>query len=122
MPKPISHLSSLISPLFEPGQLLGHDRFVQLLEQRGGLAEYWPTLLAVGVILGVVSSFVKPVVKVLSIPFIILVLGTINVNPELIGIILGVDRILDMCRTTVNVTGDLTAAVYVARTERTPPQ
>ena len=43
--------------------------------ERGGLAEYWPTLLAVGVILGVVSSFVKPVVKVLSIPFIILTLG-----------------------------------------------
>lgn len=43
--------------------------------ERGGLAEYWPTLLAVGVILGVVSSFVKPVVKILSIPFIILTLG-----------------------------------------------
>ncbi len=43
--------------------------------ERGGLAEYWPTLLAVGVILGVVSSFVKPVVKVLSIPFIVLTLG-----------------------------------------------
>jgi putative membrane protein len=42
---------------------------------KGGLAEYWPTLLAVGVILGVVSSFVKPVVKILSIPFIILTLG-----------------------------------------------
>jgi len=41
----------------------------------GGLAEYWPTLLAVGVILGLVSSIVKPVVKVLSIPFIILTLG-----------------------------------------------
>ena len=41
----------------------------------GGLAEYWPTLLAVGVILGLVSSLVKPVVKVLSIPFIILTLG-----------------------------------------------
>lgn len=43
--------------------------------ERGGLAEYWPTLLAVGVILGLVSSIVKPVVKVLSIPFIILSLG-----------------------------------------------
>ena len=43
--------------------------------EKGGLAEYWPTLLAVGVILGVVSSFVKPVVKILSIPFIILTLG-----------------------------------------------
>ena len=27
------------------------------------------------------------------------------------------DRILDMCRTTINVCGDLTAAVYVARAE-----
>ena len=41
----------------------------------GGLAENWPTLLGVGVILGVVSSFVKPVVKILSIPFIIITLG-----------------------------------------------
>ncbi|MGH3346070.1 MAG: phage holin family protein [Nocardioides sp.] len=43
--------------------------------ERGGLEENWPTLLAVGLILGIVSSFVKPVVKILSIPFIILTLG-----------------------------------------------
>ena len=52
-----------------------------------------------------------------SIPFIIGVLVTIGVNPALIAIILGVDRVLDMCRTTLNVTGDLTAATYVARSE-----
>ena len=52
-----------------------------------------------------------------SIPFIILILVSIGVNPALIGIVLGVDRILDMCRTTLNVTGDITAAVYVARSE-----
>jgi DAACS family dicarboxylate/amino acid:cation (Na+ or H+) symporter len=52
-----------------------------------------------------------------SIPFIVLVLATINVNPSLIAVILGVDRILDMCRTTLNVTGDITAATYVARSE-----
>jgi len=52
-----------------------------------------------------------------SIPFIIGVLVTIGVNPALIAIILGVDRILDMCRTTLNVTGDITAATYVARSE-----
>ena len=55
-----------------------------------------------------------------SIPFIILILASIGVNPALIGIILGVDRILDMCRTTLNVTGDITAAVYVARSEGFP--
>jgi len=35
-----------------------------------------------------------------------------------IGIILGVDRFLDMCRTTLNVTGDLTLATLVARGEQ----
>ena len=52
-----------------------------------------------------------------SIPFIFLVLATVGVNPGLIAIVLGVDRILDMCRTTLNVVGDLTAATYVARSE-----
>ena len=55
-----------------------------------------------------------------SIPFIILVLATVGVNPALIAIVLGVDRILDMCRTTLNVVGDLTAATYVARAEGFP--
>ena len=41
----------------------------------GGLEENWPTLLAVGLILGIVSSLVKPVVTILSIPFIIVTLG-----------------------------------------------
>ncbi|MGH9939826.1 MAG: dicarboxylate/amino acid:cation symporter, partial [Blastocatellia bacterium] len=52
-----------------------------------------------------------------SIPFIVGVLASININPLLIAIILGVDRILDMCRTTLNVVGDLTIATYVARSE-----
>ena len=34
-----------------------------------------------------------------------------------IGLVLGVDRFLDMCRTTLNVTGDLAAAVVVSRGE-----
>lgn len=49
----------------------------------------------------------------------IVVLATILVGigvPEYgIAIILGVDRILDMCRTTINVTGDLTASVVMQR-------
>jgi DAACS family dicarboxylate/amino acid:cation (Na+ or H+) symporter len=52
-----------------------------------------------------------------SIPFVVVVLATVGINPELIAIILGVDRLLDMCRTTLNVTGDLTVATYVARSE-----
>ncbi|HEX7705605.1 MAG TPA: dicarboxylate/amino acid:cation symporter [Thermoanaerobaculia bacterium] len=53
-----------------------------------------------------------------SIPFVIAVLGTIGVDPALIAIVLGVDRLLDMCRTVVNVVGDLTLATWIARTER----
>ncbi|MGB8634603.1 MAG: cation:dicarboxylase symporter family transporter, partial [Rhodanobacteraceae bacterium] len=37
--------------------------------------------------------------------------------PEGIGLILGVDRFLDMCRTTLNVTGDLAGAVVISRGE-----
>ena len=43
------------------------------------------------------------------------ILSAIGVPPEGIGIILGVDRILDMCRTTLNVTGDLVATSVMAR-------
>lgn len=52
-----------------------------------------------------------------SLPLIMVVLASVGIPPEAIAIILGVDRILDMSRTTLNVCGDLTAAVYVARTE-----
>jgi DAACS family dicarboxylate/amino acid:cation (Na+ or H+) symporter len=55
-----------------------------------------------------------------SIPFVIAVLSTVGIDPSLIAVIIGVDRILDMCRTTLNVVGDLTAAVYVARSEGAP--
>jgi len=46
-----------------------------------------------------------------------MVLVSVGVPPEGIGIILGVDRILDMCRTVLNVTGDVTIAVCIDRAE-----
>lgn len=55
-----------------------------------------------------------------SLPLIVLVLQTVGVPPEGIGIILGVDRILDMGRTVLNVTGDVTAAAYIAKTQGEP--
>lgn len=48
-----------------------------------------------------------------SIPMIVVVMASVGVPPEGIGIILGVDRILDMCRTTLNVTGDLALACCI---------
>ena len=52
-----------------------------------------------------------------SIPLLVGILAMFGVPPEGIAIILGVDRILDMSRTTVNVCGDLTATAYVAKSE-----
>lgn len=52
-----------------------------------------------------------------SLPVIALILVMVGVPAEGIGLILGVDRFLDMCRTTLNVTGDLVAATVVSRGE-----
>ena len=43
-----------------------------------------------------------------------LILASVGVPPEGIGLVLGVDRFLDMCRTTLNVIGDLVAATVVS--------
>ena len=56
-----------------------------------------------------------------SLPVVALILGMVGVPPEGIGLVLGVDRFLDMCRTTLNVTGDLTAATVISRGEERVP-
>jgi Na+/H+-dicarboxylate symporter len=50
-----------------------------------------------------------------SLPVIAMICGIIGLKPEGIGIILGVNTFLDMCRTALNVTGDLATAVVVSR-------
>lgn len=52
-----------------------------------------------------------------SLPVVALILGMVGVPPEGIGLVLGVDRFLDMCRTTLNVTGDLVVATAVSKGE-----
>ena len=57
-----------------------------------------------------------------SLPVIALILGSVGVPPEGIGLILGVDRFLDMCRTTLNVVGDLVAATVISARPLSHPQ
>ncbi|HEY4659082.1 MAG TPA: cation:dicarboxylase symporter family transporter, partial [Gemmatimonadaceae bacterium] len=52
-----------------------------------------------------------------SIPLLVGILTMFGVPGEGIAIVLGVDRILDMSRTTLNVFGDITATAYVAKSE-----
>ncbi len=55
-----------------------------------------------------------------SLPVIALILAGVGVPPEGIGLILGVDRFLDMCRTTLNVIGDLVAAQVISALSAEP--
>jgi len=90
------------------------------------------TVLFLAQVFGIELSFMAQVIVVVmsvlmavgaagvpggSLPLLILVLQTVGVPGEGIAIILGVDRLLDMCRTTLNVTGDVTAAAFIARSE-----
>ena len=47
----------------------------------------------------------------------IIVMESVSLNPAWIAIIFPVDRILDMCRTVVNVTGDATVSSIIAKSE-----
>lgn len=50
-----------------------------------------------------------------SLPLIMILLQQLSIPPEGMGLILGVDRFLDMCRTTINVSGDLVIAALVSK-------
>ena len=52
-----------------------------------------------------------------SLPVIAMILAMFGIPPEGIGLILGVDRLLDMCRTVVNVGGDMVGSVVIGRSE-----
>jgi DAACS family dicarboxylate/amino acid:cation (Na+ or H+) symporter len=49
-----------------------------------------------------------------SLPLVMIVIQSVGIPAEGMGLILGVDRFLDMCRTTVNVSGDLVIAALVS--------
>lgn len=72
---------------------------------------------AIVVVLAVLTAIGAAGVPGGSIPLLVVVLTTVGVPAEGLAIILGVDRFLDMCRTTLNVIGDVTTATFVARTE-----
>jgi Na+/H+-dicarboxylate symporter len=46
-----------------------------------------------------------------------MVLTSVGLPVEGIGIIIGIDRILDMCRTVINITGDAVCTIIVAKSE-----
>ena len=76
---------------------------------------------AVLMLLSVLSAVAVAGIPGGSLPMIAGLLATFGVPPEGIGIIIGVDRILDMMRTTVNVGADIVTATVVDRQLRRIP-
>ena len=69
------------------------------------------------VFMAVLASIGTAPVPGVGIIMLVIILKAVNIPQEGIALILGVDRILDMCRTITNVTGDATGAVLIASSE-----
>lgn len=91
------------------------------------LAQFYGVHLSMGsqalvVLISVLAGIGTAGVPGGSLPLMVPILQSVGVPGEGIGVILGVDRLLDMSRTVLNVTGDITAAVYVANSEGRLPE
>jgi DAACS family dicarboxylate/amino acid:cation (Na+ or H+) symporter len=73
--------------------------------------------MAVVIVMSVITAVGAAGVPGGSIPLLVGILAMMGVPGEGIAIVLGVDRILDMTRTVVNVSGDLSATAFVAKSE-----
>lgn len=86
------------------------------------IAQMYGEALSMGDILTVVLTATLASIGTAGVPgvgliMLAMVLQSVGLSVEAIGLILGVDRLLDMTRTAVNITGDAACAVYVAKTE-----
>lgn len=75
------------------------------------------TAASLGIIIAITvgSSIGAPSIPGVGIVILATILESVGIPGAGIGLILGVDRIIDMCRTSINVTGDLTACVFFER-------
>lgn len=115
-----SHIAGFVLPLGATMNMNGTALFegvtVLFLAQLTGV-ELTPGQQGMVVLLSVLTAIGAAGVPGGSIPLLMMVLAAVGVEPERIGLILGVDRLLDMCRTVLNVMGDVCAAAYVTRAE-----
>jgi Na+/H+-dicarboxylate symporter len=86
------------------------------------LAQIHGVDLALGQQIGIILTATLASIGAAAVPsaglvMLMLVLTSVGLNPAWIAIIFPIDRILDMCRTTVNVTGDATVCAIIAKSE-----
>ncbi|HMA24294.1 MAG: dicarboxylate/amino acid:cation symporter [Gemmatimonas sp.] len=113
-------LIPLATVVFRVGGVLGVTTGAVFIARLYGVA-ISPQQLATVVVTGVVTSFSIPGIPGGSIVAMAPVLASIGLPIEGLGILLGVDTIPDMFRTTANVTGQLAAAVIVGRRSAIQP-
>jgi Na+/H+-dicarboxylate symporter len=70
------------------------------------------------VLMATLSSIGAAPVPGAGMVMLIIILQSVGINPEGLALIFAVDRILDMCRTVVNITGDATVCSIVAGSDR----
>lgn len=73
--------------------------------------------LATVVLTAVLASVGTAGVPGVGLIMLAMVLGSVNLPVAGIGLVIGIDRLLDMARTAINISGDAACAVYVAETE-----
>lgn len=72
---------------------------------------------ALVVALALLTSIGVAGIPAASLVAIVIILGAVGLPKEAIGLVLAVDRVLDMCRTSVNVFGDSCCAAVIAKSE-----
>lgn len=87
------------------------------------LAQYHDVDLSLAQQLGIVVTATLSSIGAAAVPsagliMLMIVLESVGLNPLWIAIILPMDRILDMCRTVINVTSDVTVSAVIARSEK----
>ncbi|WP_165814580.1 dicarboxylate/amino acid:cation symporter [Pararhodobacter oceanensis] len=110
------NIANLVVPLGATMNMAGTALYqavaILFLAQLAGIE---PTPVQIAVVVGtlVASSIGAPGTPGVSIAILVSVATNMGIPVEGMVIILGVDRLLDMCRTSVNVTGDLVASVLL---------
>lgn len=115
-----AHISGFVLPLGSQlcmnGTALFEGITVLTLAQAFGVGLSLPQTVVV-MVMCVITSVGAASVPGGSIPLLVGILTMFGIPAEAIAIVLGVDRLLDMARTTVNVTSDLAGTAWVARAE-----
>jgi Na+/H+-dicarboxylate symporter len=115
LPTPITaFLLPLAATTFRAGGGIGQCIGAIFVARLYGI-ELGPSQLAIIAITAVATTFSIPGIPGGSIIVMVPVLMAAGIPPAGVGLLLGVDTIPDMFRTTTNITGDMAAAVILAR-------